>query len=109
MRSDGLPLRVTPRTPPDSAFWVIKPWAPFTLTAPLPPTTHGLEMLHTPLVLTYRYLDGSKEQLPIGLELFHLLLELKDGMQLSGIGQEGVFAHLEIFVQRLAQEDSGEP
>jgi len=37
-----------------------------------------------------------------------LLLELKDGLQLSGIGQEGVFAHLEIFVQRLAQEDSRE-
>jgi hypothetical protein len=108
IRSDGLPLRLTPRTPTDSAFWVIKPWERFTLTAPLPPATQGLEMLHTHLVLTYRYADGSKEQLPIGLELFHLLLELKDGMQLSGIGQEGVFAHLEIFVQRLAQEDSRE-
>ena len=60
------------------------------------------------LVLTYRYANGGEEELPIGLELFHLLLELKDGMQLSGIGQEGVFAHLEIFVQRLAQEDSRE-
>jgi hypothetical protein len=29
-------------------------------------------------------------------------------MQLSSIGQEGVFAHLEIFVQRMAQEDSRE-
>lgn len=107
-RSDGLPLHLTPRTPTDSAFWVLKPWARFTLTAPLPPATQGLEVLHTHLVLTYRYADGSDEQLPIGLELFHLLLELKDGMQLSGIGQEGVFAHLEIFVQRLAQEDSRE-
>ena len=107
-RSDGLPLRLTPRTPTDSAFWVLKPWARFTLTAPLPPATQGLEVLHTHLVLTYRHVDGSKERLPIGLELFHLLLELKDGMQLSGIGQEGVFAHLEIFVQRLAQEDSRE-
>jgi serine/threonine protein kinase len=107
-RSDGLPLRLTPRTPTDSAFWVLKPWTRFVLTAPLPPRTLGLEMLHTHLVLAYRYSDGSQEQLPIGLELFHLLLELKDGMQLSGIGQEGVFAHLEIFVQRLAQEDSRE-
>lgn len=107
-RSDGLPLRLTPRTPTDSAFWVLKPWIRFTLTAPLPPATLGLEVLHTHLVLTYRYAKGSEERLPIGLELFHLLLELKDGMQLSGIGQEGVFAHLEIFVQRLAQEDSRE-
>ncbi|SDF81754.1 Serine/threonine protein kinase [Paraburkholderia phenazinium] len=107
-RSEGLPLRLTPRTPTDSAFWVFKPWARFTLTAPLPPATQGLEVLHTHLVLTYRYANGSEEHLPIGLELFHLLLELKDGMQLSGIGQEGVFAHLEIFVQRLAQEDSRE-
>ena len=107
-RSDGLPLRITPRTPTDSAFWVIKPWARFTLTAPLPPATQGLEVLHTHLVLNYRYADGSEERLPIGLELFHLLLELKDGLQLSGIGQEGVFAHLEIFVQRLAQEDGRE-
>lgn len=107
-RSDGLPLRLTPRTPTDSAFWVLKPWANFVLTAPLPPATLGLEILHTHLVLAYRYGDGSEEQLPIGLELFHLLLELKDGMQLSGIGQEGVFAHLEIFVQRLAQENSRE-
>ena len=107
-RSDGLPLRMTPRTPTDSAFWVLKPWVRFTLTAPLPPATLGLEVLHTHLVLTYRYAKDGEECLPIGLELFHLLLELKDGMQLSGIGQEGVFAHLEIFVQRLAQEDSRE-
>jgi hypothetical protein len=46
--------------------------------------------------------------LPIGLELFHLLLALKDGAQLSGAGQEGIFAHLEIFTQRLAQEDARE-
>ena len=108
IHSEGLPLRLTPRTPTDSAFWVLKPLARFTLTAPLPPETQGLEVLHTHLLLTYRYADGSEEHLSIGLELFHLLLELKEGMQLSGIGQEGVFAHLEIFVQRLAQEDSRE-
>jgi serine/threonine protein kinase len=107
-RSDGLALRITPRTPTDSAFWVLKPWSRFSLAARLPPATQGLEVLHTHLMLTYRYADGTEEHLPIGLELFHLLLELKDGMQLSGIGQEGVFAHLEIFVQRLAQEGTRE-
>jgi hypothetical protein len=31
---------------------------------------------------------------------------LKDGVQLSGVAQEGVFANLEIFTQLLAQEDA---
>jgi serine/threonine protein kinase len=104
----GLPLRIQPRTPTESAFWVVKPWERFSLTAPLPRTAEGLETLHTHLVLLYRYEDGEQERLPIGLELFHLLLALKDGAQLSGASQEGIFAHLEIFTQRLAQEDARE-
>ena len=104
----GLPLRIQPRTPTDSVFWVVKPWGRFSLEAPLPRTAEGLEVLHTHLSLTYRYAGGGEECLPIGLELFHLLLALKDGAQLSGAGQEGVFAHLEIFTQRLAQEDARE-
>jgi hypothetical protein len=107
-RGDGLPLRIQPRTPTESAFWVVKPWERFALRAPLPQTAEGLEALHTHLVLAYRYSTGDDELLPIGLELFHLLLALKDGAQLSGAGQEGIFAHLEIFTQRLAQEDSRE-
>lgn len=102
----GLPLRIQPRTPTDTAFWVAKPWAKFRLSAPLTQTAEGLEVLHTHLLLSYSYADGTEERLPIGLELFHLLLSLKEGAQLSGAGQEGVFAHLEIFTQRLAQEDT---
>lgn len=102
----GLPLRIQPRTPTETAFWVAKPWSSFQLSAPLARTAEGLEVLHTHLVLTYTYADESEERLPIGLELFHLLLSLKEGAQLSGAGQEGVFAHLEIFTQRLAQEDT---
>jgi len=102
----GLPLRIQPRTPTDTAFWVAKPWAKFRLSAPLTQTAEGLEVLHTHLLLSYSYADGAEERLPIGLELFHLLLSLKEGAQLSGAGQEGVFAHLEIFTQRLAQEDT---
>jgi hypothetical protein len=56
--------------------------------------------------LVYRYAEGGKEILVLGLELFHLLLELKDGVQLSGISQEGVFANLDIFARRLAREDA---
>jgi len=104
----GVPLRITPRTPTESAFWVVKPWDRFTLEAPLPHTAEGLEALHTHLHLVYRYAKGGEERLILGLELFHLLLELKDGVQLSGIAQEGVFANLEIFTQRLAREDARE-
>lgn len=76
------------------------------IVGPLTQTAEGLEVLHTHLLLSYSYADGSEERLPIGLELFHLLLSLNEGAQLSGAGQEGVFAHLEIFTQRLAQEDT---
>lgn len=104
----GLPLRIQPRTPTESAFWVVKPWKRFRLEARLPHTAEGLEALHTHLLLIYGYGIGGEERLPIGLELFHLLLALKDGAQLAGAGQQGVFAHLEIFTQRLAQEDARE-
>lgn len=107
-REAGLPLRIQPRTPTESAFWVVKPWGRFRVEAPLPRTAEGLEALHTHLLLIYRTLAGGEERLPIGLELLHLLLALKDGAQLAGAGQEGVFAHLEIFTQRLAQEDARE-
>ena len=102
----GVPLRITPRTPTESAFWVVKPWKRFELCPALPPVTEGLETLHTHLHLKYRYANDGDEKLILGLELFHLLLELKDGVQLFGVAQEGVFANLEIFTQRLAQEDA---
>ena len=102
----GVPLRITPRTPTESAFWVVKPWDRFSLTPALPPATDGLERLHTHLHLTYRYAGGGTETLILGLELFHLLLELEAGTQLSGVGEEGIFANLEIFTQRLASEDA---
>lgn len=107
-REVGLPLRIQPRTPTESAFWVVKPWQRFRLEARLPHAAEGLEALHTHLLLIYGYDIGGEEHLSIGLELFHLLLALKDGAQLSGAGQEGVFAHLEIFTQRLAQENARE-
>jgi len=104
----GAPLRITPRTPIESAFWVVKPWARFSLEAPLPDSAEGLETLHTHLRLIYRYGNGSVEALLINLELFQRLMELKSGVQISGIAQEGVFANLKIFTQRLAREDARE-
>lgn len=105
--TDGVTLKITPRTPTESAFWVVKPWPRFRLEAPLPSNT-DLEVLHTHLLLVYTPIHGVEEQLRIGLELFHLLLDLYAGVQLAGAGQEGVFANLEIFTQRLAQEDARE-
>ena len=102
----GVPLRITPRTPTESAFWVVKPWERFDLKPALPSAAVGLETLHTHLHLIYRYANGGQEVLTLGLELFHLLLDLKDGVQISGVAQEGVFANLEIFTQRLAREDA---
>lgn len=104
--AQGVPLRITPRTPTESAFWVTKPWARFTLEPALPSVAEGLARLHTHLHLTYHYTAGGTETLVLGLELFHLLLELKDGAQLSGVGEEAIFAQLDIFTTRLASEDA---
>jgi len=104
----GIPLKIIPRTPTESALWVKKPFSQFSLQAVTPPTTKGLETLHTHLKLSYRYKDGNEEQLLMGAELFHILLELKDGVQLSDSASADIFANLAIFTQRLAQEDSRE-
>lgn len=104
----GVPLRITPRTPTETALWVVKPWDRFRLDARLPHTAEGLEALHTHLRLVYRYADGNEETLLLGLELFNLLLELKEGTQLSGVAQDSVFSNLEVFTQRLAREDARE-
>ncbi|MBK1650312.1 hypothetical protein [Rhabdochromatium marinum] len=101
----GLPLRVTPRTPTESALWVIKPWERFDLEIPHSAAHQPLEMLPTHVTLCYRLSGGSIERLRIDLELFHRLLELKHGLQLMGRAEEGRFANLALFIQRLAQED----
>ena len=103
-RPDVVPLKITPRTPTETAFWVEKSIHNFCLEA----DTSGaeeLDRLHRQAFLTYRYRDGREEQLRLGAELFHLLLELSDGYQLGDVATDDTFAHLSIFVQRLVQED----
>jgi hypothetical protein len=58
--------------------------------------------------LVYRYRSGAEERLRLGADLFHLLLELADGYQLGDVSTDDTFAHLSIFVQRLAREDERE-
>lgn len=102
----GVPLRITPRTPTESILWVIKPFERFTLNARFNATTEELEKLHTHLELIYQYENVGIEKLVLGYELFHILMELKDGVQLSDAASEDTFANLSIFTQRLTQEDS---
>jgi hypothetical protein len=107
-RPGVVPLRITPRTPTETAFWVEKPLAAFRLEADLPPVAEGVETLHRQAHLIYRYRQGSEERLRLGAELFHLLLELSDGYQLGDVSTDDTFAHLSIFVQRLVREDERE-
>jgi len=105
---DGVPLKIVPRTPTESALWVLKPFKNFSLNAETNSTMKGLENLHTHLLLIYHYRNGNEERLFLGAELFHILMELKNGVQLSDAASEDTFANLSIFTQRLAQEDSRE-
>ena len=61
--------------------------------------------MHRQASLVYRYRNGEEENLRLGAELFHLLLELSEGYQLGDVSTDDTFAHLSIFVQRLVRED----
>ena len=104
-RPGVVPLRITPRTPTETAFWIEKPADRFHLEADLPPAPAGLDRLHRQASLIYRYGDGREERLRLGAELFHLLMELSEGYQLGDASTDDTFAHLSIFVQRLERED----
>jgi len=107
-REGVVPLRITPRTPTETAFWAEKPLERFRIEADLPPEAEGIERLQRQVSLVYRYRDGNEERLRLGAELFHLLLELADGYQLGDVSTDDTFAHLSIFVQRLVREDERE-
>jgi serine/threonine protein kinase len=106
-RRDVVPLRITPRTPTETAFWVEKRLSAFRLEADIP-SEPEVDRLHREAFLLYRYRDGKDERLRLGAELFHLLLELSDGYQLGDVSTDDTFAHLSIFVQRLVREDERE-
>ena len=114
-RAHVVPLRITPRTPTETAFWTEKPINRFRLEAePLgawegggdPSSGTGSEIeLHRAAHLIYRYEDGREERLAMGAELFHRLLRLSSGYQLGDISTDDTFARLTIFLQRLVQEN----
>jgi hypothetical protein len=86
-------------------FWNERAFDRFTLAPEKFAAPPGLETLHRHLVLSYRTVDGRDESLIIPLELFALLMDLKDGVQLVDTLSDDVFANLGVFTQRLAQED----
>ncbi len=104
-RSGMVPLRITPRTPTETVFWIEKPMNNFRLEEGICELRNGIDQLHRQVFLIYKYRDGNEEKLRLGADLFHLLLEISDGHQLGDVATDDSFAHLSIFVQRLVQED----
>jgi serine/threonine protein kinase len=108
-RSAIVPLRITPRTPTETYFWVEKPLNRFRLEAEWP-RIHNvpLPVLPRRLNLIYRAVNGNDDVLSMGYELFQTLLSLATGEQLSELRSDDLFANLAIFTQRLAKEDEGQ-
>lgn len=101
---DGVPLRITPRTPTETTFWVDKPADAFRLSVDSP-GSGDVDRLHRQAVLIYRYRDKREERLLLGYDLFHVLMEMAAGYQLGDVATDDTFAQLAIFVQRLVRED----
>jgi serine/threonine protein kinase len=62
-RKGVTPLRISPRTPIETAFWVEKPLGAFRLEAELPPASQGIDRLHRQVWLIYHYRDGNEDRL----------------------------------------------
>ena len=113
-REGVVPLRITPRTPTETAFWTEKPFDRFRLDLDSDDdlghaaqggfgTTTERE-LHREAQLVYEYEDGRQERLPMSADLFHRLLRMSEGYQLADISMDDTFARLSIFLQRIARE-----
>ncbi len=102
---ERVPIRVLPRTPTETAFWIEKSASRFSLTAERFQSVAGLETLHRFLVLRYEPDHGGSEELIVPLELYSLLMDMADGVQILDAFSDDVFANLGVFTRRLAQED----
>jgi hypothetical protein len=102
---ERVPIRVLPRTPTETAFWVEKSASRFSLSAEQFQLVTGLETLHRFLMLRYEPDHGGREELMVPLELYSLLMDLADGVQILDAFSDDVFANLGVFTSRLAQED----
>ena len=110
LRREGVvPLKVMPRTPVETTFWVEKPLDRFHLALDESGKHGGVEWLANGVVLRYSYRNEDRhEELRLSSDLFGLLLELADGYQIMDAANDEIFTNLSIFTQRLAQEDERE-
>ena len=104
-RDGVVPIRIVPRTPTETAFWVEKRLERFDLDSERFEMSADIETLHRYLSLSYRPSSGPTELLTISLELYALLVDLAHGVQILDAFSDDVFANLSVFTQRLAQED----
>jgi serine/threonine protein kinase len=104
-QADRVPIRVVPRTTTETAFWIEKSLKRFALVAERFHATDGLETLHRYLTLRYASEESGTDELRIPLELYCLLMDLDDGVQILDAFSDDVFANLGVFTSRLAQED----
>ena len=113
-RKDVVPLRITPRTPTETAFWTEKSFDRFSLdpdsdddvghAEPDGAVATAERELHRAAQLIYEYEDGRQERLSMSADLFHRLLRMSEGYQLADISMDDTFARLSIFLQRIARE-----
>ncbi|MHC2068135.1 protein kinase domain-containing protein [Bremerella sp. T1] len=109
LRPDVVPLKIMPRTPVETTFWVEKQLDRFSLEVDERGNSGGVEWLANGLILRYHYRGNSREEeLRLGADLFGLLLELAEGYQIMDAANDDIFTNLSIFTQRLAQEDERE-
>ena len=115
--SNVVPLRITPRTPTETAFWSEKALSRFRLVSESDSSARadgnvdqpqGAVRLPRKAYLVYRYEDGGEERLRLSAGLFHRLLRLGTGFQLADVSSDDTFANLSVFLRRLAQEDDRE-
>jgi serine/threonine protein kinase len=101
-------LRLPSRTPTETKFWVELELARFRLEPDLPANLDkAIPRLARQLRLTFvRNSDEGEETLLMGYQLFAILLQLESGEQLADTRSDDLFANLQIFTQRLAQESS---
>ena len=105
-----VPFRISPRTPTETILWTTKPLDRFRIKVQKTDPAESLfDQLHTVIELVYQP-DGvtAVTELLIDLALFDVLLQAREGKQLIGTLQAGVFANLGVFSERLAQEGSRE-
>ncbi len=103
-RPGRIPFRLHPRTPTDTMFWVETRLEDFTLESPLlgvRASETGRRGLPEEAFLVYHLPEGGTARLRLTADLFHVLLELEEGYQLSAATLEQTFAHLSLFIEQV--------